>query len=111
MRSLSSFTTLRFAVICALAGCSLPADAPDELPGGAVDQAELATPATGDAYTYFEIRADLRKCASPVCGGWFLSRLNRPNTRCHDGRVATSCYTPVLDWTNTGKRPNPGKLP
>jgi len=37
-----------------------------------------------------------------MCGGWFLSRVNSSTTQCHDGRTATSCYTPVLDWTNSG---------
>jgi len=37
-----------------------------------------------------------------MCGGWFLSRLNSATTQCHDGQVATSCYTPVLDWANSG---------
>lgn len=56
----------------------------------------------GAAYTYFEITADLRKCPSPMCGGWFLSRLNRPTTQCHDGQYADACYTPVLDWSQAG---------
>src|SRR5262249_27080513 len=46
----------------------------------------------------FAISADLRKCAAPACGGFFLARLNRSTTICHDG-TAESCYTPVLDWS------------
>lgn len=96
--SLSSFITLPSALICALAACSPPADPPDEAAG--TDQVALV--GTGGGYTYFGIAADLRKCPSPTCGGWFLTQLNRPFTRCHDGTIATSCYTPVLDWTSTG---------
>lgn len=105
MRPLNGFMTLPSALICALASCSSAAAAPG--PGAAVsiDQAApdgTATSATAAASAYFAIRADLRKCAYPTCGGWFLSSLNSATTQCHDGRTATSCYTPVLDWANSG---------
>ena len=104
MRPLNSFMTLPSALICALAGCSSAAAAPGASEGASIDQAApdgtatSATPAT----SAYSIRADLRKCAYPMCGGWFLSRLNSSTTQCHDGTIATSCYTPVLDWTNSG---------
>lgn len=99
MRSLLGFTTLPSALLCALAGCAsgVAGDPADE------DATEAATEAaSNDAYTYFAITADLRRCASPMCGGWFLSRVNRTTTQCHDGRTAASCYTPVLDWSQSG---------
>jgi hypothetical protein len=52
-------------------------------------------------YTYYAITADLRKCASPYCGGYFVSRVNRTSTRCKDGSYHAACYTPTLDWTRT----------
>jgi len=55
-----------------------------------------------DPYGYFGIAKDVRKCAFPMCGGWFLTSLNRSATRCPDGRDAASCYTPVLDWSAAG---------
>jgi hypothetical protein len=85
-------------VIGAFAGCSAPAYPSDEPVND--DQGTYDAAATN--YTYFEIWSDLRKCASPTCGGWFVSRLNRSTTTCVDGRTATSCYTPVLDWSATG---------
>jgi hypothetical protein len=95
MRSLLGFTTLPSALLCALAGCaSGVADDPTD------DSAIEA--ASNDASTYFAITADLRRCASPACGGWFVSRVNRTTTQCHDGRIAASCYTPVLDWSRSG---------
>jgi len=101
MKSLVGFTTLSSVLIFTLAGCSSSADTADELAGESVNDVALAdnTTAVDDAYTYFKITADLRKCPSPMCGGWFLSRLNQSTTRCHDGQWATSCYTPVLDWS------------
>lgn len=105
MHSLASFMTLPVALICTLASCSSAAAAPQGSPEASSDQAALdgtaATAAVGSS-AYFSIRSDVRKCASPTCGGWFLSRVNNATTQCPDGTTATSCYTPVLDWANSG---------
>jgi len=105
MRPLHGFMTLPSTLICALASCSSAAAAPAPSASASIDPAApdgTATSATAAASTYFSIRADPRRCAYPMCGGWFLSRVNSATTQCHDGRIATSCYTPVLDWTNSG---------
>jgi hypothetical protein len=105
MRPFNGFMTLQSALICALASCSSAAAAPEASAGPSIDQAApdgTATGATAAASAYFSIRTDLRKCAYPMCGGWFLSSVNSSTTQCHDGTIATSCYTPVLDWTNSG---------
>jgi hypothetical protein len=84
------------------AGCDSAAQAQDERVGESLKQGVLggqAVSVSTDAYTYFEITADLRKCPSPLCGGWFLKRLNRDTTICVDGQEAESCYAPVLDWS------------
>lgn len=99
MRSLFGFTTLPATLICALVGCAPGVS--DEPTSDPADPAAFEAAPNG-AYTYFAISADLRKCPSPACGGWFLTRLNRTTTQCHDGSVATSCYTPVLDWSQAG---------
>ena len=57
--------------------------------------------ATDGVYTYFEITTDQRKCLSPVCGGYFLKRLNRTSTYCVNGQWSPSCYAPELDWTES----------
>lgn len=98
MRSLLRFTTLPTALISALAGCA--SGVSNDPTADPADPATLEAAASKDAY--FAISADLRKCASPVCGGWFFTRLNQTMTQCHDGSVATSCYAPVLDWSKAG---------
>jgi hypothetical protein len=98
MQSLFGFTTLPAVLIGALGGCSAPAYSSDEPANDVQDTYDAATTNTA----YFEISSDLRRCASPTCGGWFVSRLNRSTTTCVDGRTAASCYTPVLDWSATG---------
>lgn len=98
MRLCHHLTTLPSIILCVAAGCMSSAMPSEEVTSDS-DQAGLTST---DAYTYFAIRADLRRCASPGCGGWFVSRLNHSTTTCQDGRIASSCYTPVLDWSATG---------
>ena len=87
-------------LVLMIAACSSP-PVTDELAGETsaddtvVDQ--KADSPYAEAYTYYEIRQDLRKCAFPLCGGFFVSRLNRSATRCSDGSYADACYTPTLD--------------
>lgn len=104
---LATLASLPFAFSLAMtaAGTSLLACATeptDELAGEtAEDRAGdgKADGAVDGTYTYFAIRGDLRRCAEPECGGFFLERLNRSTTVCHDGAAAEACYTPELDWT------------
>ena len=98
MRSLLGLITLPSAMLSALAGCASgtaadPADDPAD---------DVATEAAAGTSGYFAIRADFRKCGSPACGGWFVSRVNQATTRCHDGSIAAACYTPVIDWSQAG---------
>ena len=59
--------------------------------------------AADGVYTYYSLRADTRRCASPFCGGDFLERLNRTSTVCHDGKaISGACYTPELDFSESG---------
>jgi hypothetical protein len=48
--------------------------------------------------TYYSIRPDLRLCPAPLCGGFFVSAVNRARTQCADGTVAPSCYVTEIDW-------------
>ncbi|QSA95633.1 DUF6748 domain-containing protein [Methylococcus sp. EFPC2] len=61
--------------------------------GGPHDPAPpLPPPIAGDNFGYFSVRPDLRKCASPLCGGVFVQSVNRLTTRCADGRLRPECY-------------------
>jgi len=44
---------------------------------------------------YFTIKPDLRRCVSPICGGWFVSAVNRKILICPDGSVKKECYVGV----------------
>src|SRR5215510_5565282 len=104
MRSFLGFTVLSSVMVVGLVACSSFADPPDEIASDSAEEASLVGGADNvdGAHTYFAIMADLRKCAFPMCGGWFLHRLNQSLTRCHDGHDAAMCYTPVLDWSKAG---------
>lgn len=96
MKFASTITLLvSCAAMSAHVACSTPAHA-QERP--ADDSAAVGGASSENGY--YAIAADVRRCASPSCGGWFLEQLNQATTTCHDGRTAQRCYTPVLDWSS-----------
>lgn len=98
--SLKAFAAISIVSLAACASTGVE----DELAGETAEDAALDGKADGavdGAYTYFEIYKDLRKCASPTCGGYFLHRLNRSTTVCHNGSSRWSCYVPGLDYTDS----------
>lgn len=48
--------------------------------------------------TFYSVRADLRRCISPMCGGYFVKRVNLPLTGCANGRYLAECYVAEIDW-------------
>ena len=48
--------------------------------------------------SFYSFRHDLRKCASPRCGGYFVKLVNEARTRCADNRWASECYVASIDW-------------
>lgn len=95
------------------------------LSGGACPQSYLAHPAVVDTgasesvsrspdnaspgSTFYRVRNDLRRCALPLCGGYFVARVNASSTRCADGRFKRECYVAEIDW-NGQEEPEPGQL-
>lgn len=53
---------------------------------------------------FFSFRRDLRRCASPRCGGYFVKLVNQARTRCADNRLQSECYVSTIDW---GGQPQP----
>src|SRR5260221_7539447 len=62
------------------------------------DSNELSNP----NYGYFGVRADMRKCMYPICGGYFVHRVNTSKTLCADGGYAAECYVANVDLSGTG---------
>ena len=57
---------------------------------------------------YFLVRQDRRRCVSPLCGGYFVKRVNQRWTRCANGRWMRECYVAEIDW-NGQPEVDPGK--
>lgn len=68
--------------------------------------AQDATPAlqTRDGYLIVT-HVDSRKCAYPLCGGYFVKAVNQPLTRCADGSQKKECHAVELDTRALGWTP------
>ena len=62
------------------------------------DVSEPPAQSRGGNFTYYTVRPDLRRCASPMCGGFFVKQVNRTRTRCADGRNQRECYVAEINW-------------
>ncbi len=62
----------------------------------------IAKPATPAPLTYLVTAADMRKCAFPFCGGYFVKAVNQVLTRCTDGSYAKACHAVTLDTAKLG---------
>ena len=60
---------------------------------------------------YYYARMDFRKCASPMCGGVYLSKVNQRAMRCPNGEKARTCYIGLPDWSAVGGNPFEGDEP
>ena len=52
--------------------------------------------------SFYSFRRDLRRCASPRCGGYFVKLVNQRRTRCADNRLQEECYVAEINW---GRQP------
>ncbi len=52
---------------------------------------------------YYTIRKDVRRCAFPMCGGYFVRAVNSKSTKCQNGRSAADCYVAEVDWNSNSK--------
>jgi hypothetical protein len=74
-----------------------------EVPNAPLEnQLSEATDEAASGSGFFSIRRDFRKCAFPMCGGWFVARVNQPTTRCSGGTWAEECYVSELDTEALG---------
>ncbi|WKB55575.1 Kazal-type serine protease inhibitor family protein [Eleftheria terrae] len=65
-------------------------------------QEPAAAAASADEAMYYIVtRPDLRRCAFPMCGGYFVRAVNKPRTQCADGSWQAECHAAVLDTAPT----------
>lgn len=85
---------------CAVQGDDAGATSADEVE---VDVAEDAITGAPSNFGYFQVtRRDFRKCAAPLCGGFFVKRVNEATTLCADGTKQAECYVSAIQLTGTG---------
>jgi len=60
--------------------------------------------------SFYMIRRDLRRCASPMCGGYFIKLVNRTQTRCANGSALSECYVASIDWNGQPEADTDGAL-
>jgi hypothetical protein len=101
-------------VIWLLALCGLITLSVVPLYGGSRLQTVLVPPVeieldpVAGTSTFYLVRSDLRRCASPMCGGFFVRRVNLPQTKCANGKSAEECYVAEINW-NGHEQVEPGK--
>jgi len=82
--------------------CTAADSVEDDLAGELPTEGEAGKADATDTFTYYAITRDARRCVSPVCGGYWLTRVNRDETICADGSKAASCYVADLDDARLG---------
>jgi eight-cysteine-cluster-containing protein len=60
--------------------------------------------------SFYTIRRDLRRCASPMCGGYFIKLANQARTRCANGRYMAECYVASIEWNGLSEPQNNNAL-
>lgn len=96
---MSHIRTLVAAAALALSASSHAQSAPT--PGTDPSAPPTAIDAKSEPY-FIVTRIDTRKCAYPMCGGYFVKAVNSPLTRCADGKLAKQCHAVELDTRSLG---------
>jgi hypothetical protein len=101
LASLLPIALLSFAFVgCAAQTDDGSADA-DEIED--VDSTEDAITGAPSNFGYFQVtRRDFRKCISPLCGGWFVKRVNEAKTLCANGTRQADCYVSSIELKGVG---------
>jgi hypothetical protein len=51
----------------------------------------------------YRITRDMRRCISPLCGGWWVAPLNHSGMQCRpNAPVEPTCYVADIDWDALG---------
>lgn len=103
--SAASFFFASSFLALTLSGCAADTTDASDADESTEEVAESEDAITGapSNYGYFAVtRRDFRKCASPMCGGFFVKRVNEAKTRCADGTKQAECYVSAIQLTGIG---------
>ena len=76
----------------------------------AVNTAAAEPDSLASTSSFYTIRRDVRRCASPMCGGYFIKLVNQSRTRCANGRNMPECYVATIEWNGQPEPQNGGAL-
>lgn len=97
MRTLSLSLAVSASFLAfALTGCSGAPDA--DVDGAETADSEDALSSTAN-FGYVTVRRDFRKCAWPMCGGYWVKKVNEQKTRCVDNTLQDECYVESIQLT------------
>ena len=85
--------------VLALSACATGGDEDED--GVETSQTDKADTVNSTS-TYWAARVDTRKCIAPVCGGYWVHRLNKATTKCSDGVTRSECYVWQYDISGLG---------
>jgi hypothetical protein len=86
----SSVFALGF-VLVSLSACSANVDTPAD------DTNEDALSSNRNSGYFVVTQRDARRCVSPICGGYYVKRVNAATTSCADGVSRTECYVSEIN--------------
>jgi hypothetical protein len=66
----------------------------------APDLANQSPESSSSNSIFYSMRPDFRRCIAPLCGGYFVKRVNQSRTRCANGRLMAECYVAEIDWSD-----------
>lgn len=101
---------LRFSLLAAILASLTFSLAATNKPLAPPDVSESVSTSVPDSLavtsSFYSFRRDLRRCASPRCGGYFVKLVNQSRTRCADGRSQNECYVASIDWRGQAEPDN-----
>jgi hypothetical protein len=97
---LFSLSLLSFA---GLGGCAADTVSEDDGEEELVAESEDAITGAPTNYGYFIVtHRDFRRCISPLCGGFWVKRVNDATTTCADGSKQKECYVESITFKGMG---------
>ena len=96
-----SFLVAALSSLVLAAGCVAPTESPsgDEGSEEEVGASEDDLSASSNFGYFIVTRQDMRKCIAPLCGGYFVKRVNENKTTCADGSKHDDCYVSAIQLT------------
>lgn len=90
--------SLLVAIVASLALTPFATYKHDSTVAAVAETIETTPDSLSSTSNFYSYRRDLRKCASPLCGGYFVKLVNERRTRCDNKRFAAECYVASIAW-------------